>query len=487
MAEKEEGVMFPKHYITTTIPYVNARPHVGFALELVQADVQSRFQRLRGTPVRFQTGTDENAFKNVEAARAEGVPTQAFVDRNASAFRSLAECLRISFDDFVRTTETRHRHGVEAFWRRLAPGDLYRKRYEGLYCTGCEDFLSKRDLKGGRCADHGTPPVPVDEENVFFRLSKYQAELDALIDGDRVAVVPGNRKREVLQFIRRGLRDISVSREARRSGGWGIPVPGDPDQVVYVWIDALVNYVSGPGLGSGETWRDWWSAETAKTHLVGKNVWKFHAVYWPALLLSAGLSPPDRVVVHGFLTENGRRISKTRGNTVDPFEVVGDVGADPLRYYLLRAVSPFEDGDFSLERLREVHDADLANGLGNLASRLTALASRVPGLDFLPDPDPAPPPGFLEEAESYRFGRALRILWEILREVNVDVERVKPWTFSGEEKIDRLRPALHRWLGELNRVSHWVSPFLPDTGERLQSLLRERPLQPCQPLFPKLR
>jgi methionyl-tRNA synthetase len=264
-------------------------------------------------------------------------------------------------------------------------------------------------------------------------------------------------------------------------------VPGDPGQVIYVWIDALINYVSGPGFGSNEAWRDWWSEEVKKTHLIGKNVWKFHAVYWPALLLSAGLPLPDRVAVHGFLTENGRRISKTRGNTVDPFEVAGEVGVDPLRYYLLRAVSPFEDGDFSLDRLREVHDADLANGLGNLASRLTALGARAPGLDFRPDPDPAPPSDFLEEVESFRFDRALRALWDVLRAVNVDVERVKPWTFSEEKKRTRLPAILHRWLGELNRVAHWVRPFLPETGEKLLDVLRERPLRRCEPLFPKSR
>jgi methionyl-tRNA synthetase len=276
-------------YITTTIPYVNAHPHVGFALELAQADAIARYHRLCGKEVRFQTGTDENAFKNVTAAREHGLETKTFVDANARRFRELSEALGVSHDEFVRTTEKRHALAVSRLWTSLRPSDVFRRRYDGLYCAGCEDFLFARDLVEGRCPDHDVSPRPVVEENWFFRLSAYQIQLDALIAEGRLRIVPDSRRNEVLAFIRRGLDDISISRNAERAGGWGIAVPGDPTQVIYVWIDALANYLTGLGYGQSSEWLRFWGAGTRKVHILGKNVWKFHAIYWPALLLSAGL------------------------------------------------------------------------------------------------------------------------------------------------------------------------------------------------------
>ena len=265
---------------------------------------------------------------------------------------------------------------MHRLWRQLRSEDMYRKSYAGLYCTGCEDFYLERDLVDGLCPDHGAPPVEVEEENYFFRLSAYQEQIEALISTDRIQIVPAKRKKEVLRFVESGLQDISISRDAGRVGGWGIPVPGDPSQVIYVWIDALINYISGPGFAAGDGWKEFWNEEVKKTHVIGKNVWKFHAVYWPALLLSAGLPPPDEILIHGFLTENGRKISKSQGTAINPFACAEKYGADGVRYYLLRAVSPFDDGDFSCERLGQLYNADLANGLGNLCSRLTNLCQR---------------------------------------------------------------------------------------------------------------
>jgi hypothetical protein len=307
-------------YVTTSIPYVNAPPHVGHALELVQADAVARYNRLIGRQTVFQTGTDENAFKNVDAARKRGVPTQQLVDENSGAFRRLCEALGISNDHFIRTTEDAHRRGVVEFWRRLAPGDVYKAKYRGLYCTGCEDFYLEKDLVRGVCPDHGRPPSVIEEENYFFRLSTYQDRISELLESDRLRVVPASRRNEALAFVKRGLRDFSISRDAARAGGWGIPVPGDPAQVIYVWVDALINYVSGPGFGTDERWREVWNERSRKVHVIGKNVWKFHAVYWPALLLSAGLPLPDEVVVHGFVTVDGQKIGKSLGNAVDPLQ-----------------------------------------------------------------------------------------------------------------------------------------------------------------------
>ena len=362
-----------KIYVTTSIPYVNAAPHVGFALELAQADAIARFHRLCGREVRFQTGTDENAIKNVLAAAEQNLTTQELVDRNSQRYRGLLTALHISADEFIRTTEARHRRGVHALWQSLRDGDIYRRTYRGLYCTGCEDFYLEKDLAGGCCPEHGTRPVEVAEENYFFRLSAYQRQIEELLESRRLRVVPETRRNEVLSFVRRGLADISVSRPAGRTGSWGIHVPGDDSQVVYVWIDALVNYISGLGLGSGDDWRPWWSDDVEKIHVIGKNVWKFHAIYWPALLLSAGLPLPNEIVVHGFLTAEGRKIGKSLGNAVDPFGCIETFGADAVRYYLLRAIPPFDDGDFSPVRLHHLYNTDLANGLGNLVSRLTTL------------------------------------------------------------------------------------------------------------------
>jgi len=313
-------------YITTTIPYVNARPHLGFALELVQADVLARYHRGAGEQVRLQAGTDDNALKNVLAARAAGIGVQEFVDANAAAFTGLAEPLSLSIDDLIRTSsDPRHRAGVERLWRRCAAsGDLYRRHYEGLYCVGCEQFYPEADLNGGRCPEHGTVPDLVSEENWFFRLSRYAGRLRALIAEGAIRIEPAERRNEVLALIDGGLEDFSVSRSTvsrstvsrstGRARGWGIPVPDDPGQVIYVWWDALGNYLTALDYAeAGERLERWWADASRRVHLLGKGVLRFHAVYWPAMLLSAGEALPTDIVVHGYLTDNGRKISKSGG------------------------------------------------------------------------------------------------------------------------------------------------------------------------------
>src|SRR5215470_13826501 len=293
----------PATYLTTTLPYVNARPHIGHALELVQADVLARYHRGRGDAVRFQAGTDDNSLKNVLAARAAGAGVREFVDRNAEAFEALGGALALSVDDFIRTSrDRRHRPGVEAFWQACAD-DLYRQRYTGLYCTGCEQFYTPAELQGGCCPEHGTEPEQVSEENWFFQLSRYAAPLREAITTGQLRIEPAGRRHEVLAFIDGGLADFSVSRPAERAHGWGIPVPGDPSQVIYVWWDALGNYVTALGYGTDESnLSRWWSGARRRIHLLGKGVLRFHAVYWPAMLLSAGLALPTDILVHDHLT-----------------------------------------------------------------------------------------------------------------------------------------------------------------------------------------
>lgn len=367
-------------YITTAIPYVNAEPHLGHALELVQTDVLARHRRLRGQAVRFLTGTDDNALKNITAADAAGVDVREFVDRNASRFSGLRGPLDLSFDDFIRTSvDPRHRVGVERLWQQCAEqGDFYRRRYEGLYCAGCEQFYVPEELDDGLCPEHRVAPNIVSEDNWFFRLSRYtDALLDALESG-RVRVEPTTRRNEIVSFIRSGLNDFSVSRPAIRANGWGIPVPGDPDQIIYVWWEALTNYVTALGYGSDDeqTYREWWVDADERVHVIGKGITRFHAVYWLALLLSAAQPLPTTIYVHEYLSVNGSKLSKSIGNTVSPYDLTDRYGSDAVRWWLLREVARHGDTDFTVERLVNRANNDLSNGIGNLQSRTLTMTAK---------------------------------------------------------------------------------------------------------------
>jgi methionyl-tRNA synthetase len=301
-----------RFYITTAIPFVNGDPHLGFALECAQADVLARHRRLRGEQVRFLSGTDDNSLKNLQAAELAGVPVADFVQAKAGRFAALRGPLELSHDDFIRTSvDPRHRPGVERLWRACeASGDLYRRYYEGLYCTGCEAFLSQEELVDGLCPEHGVAPRPVAERNWFFRLTRYQGALLELVQSGRLRIEPAQRRNEVLAFIRGGLEDFSVSRSRERARGWGIPVPGDPSQVIYVWFDALGNYISALEYGTrGEPYGAWWERSDERLHVIGKGIIRFHAVYWPALLLSAGEPLPSAIFVHDYLTVDGQKLS----------------------------------------------------------------------------------------------------------------------------------------------------------------------------------
>lgn len=486
-------------YLTTTIPFVNARPHLGFALELVQADVLARHRRRRGDEVRFLTGTDDNSLKNVLAAEAEGIAVQDLVDRNAAAFENLREPLALSFDDFIRTSsDPRHRTGVEHIWKRCAEaGDLYRKHYEGLYCVGCEQFYQPEDLLDGRCPDHGTEPQLVAEENWFFRLSRYAEPLRELITSGRLRIEPATRRNEVLSLIDSGLHDFSVSRSHRRARGWGIPVPGDPDQVVYVWWDALGNYVSSLGYGTENPDLDrWWLESDHRIHLLGKGVVRFHAVYWPATLLSAGLALPTEILVHDYLTVDGRKISKSSGTTVDPAELAAEVGTDAVRWWLLRDVPRIGDADFTRERLVTRSNADLAGGLGNLVNRVVSLIhryyeGRVPASTLEPgdlQTAVANAPDRIEKAlANYDFRPAATALWDIVESANRYIETTAPWQLAKTQD-----PLLAKVLATLHdaclQLAGELSPFLPGAAERIttQCTPIDGVLPPATPLFPRL-
>jgi methionyl-tRNA synthetase len=464
-------------YITTTIPYVNARPHLGHALELVQGDVLARHHRRRGEPVRFQTGTDDNSLKNVLAAEAEGVPVRELVDRNAAAFERLRGPLDLSFDSFIRTSShPGHRAGVERIWRAVAH-DLYQRHYEGLYCVGCEQFYAE-----GPCPEgHREPLQAVSEENWFFRLSRYQDALSELIRGGRLRIEPAARRNEVLAFVEAGLADISVSRSAARARGWGIPVPGDPAQVVYVWWDALANYVTAL---DGDDYDCWWVAERRKVHLMGKGVIRFHAVYWPAMLLSAGLPLPTEIFVHDYLTVGGQKISKSAGGAVDPVALVDSYGTDAVRWWLLREVPRVGDADFTEERLIARADEDLANGLGNLVNRVVTMVCRF--LDgHVPDPadDLVEVSGAVHEAlEAYDFRRAAAAVWTIVEEANRYVERTQPWRRQPAAREAALGTLVHA----CRVLAGQLEPFLPTAAARVAAAVDGERLARPVPLYPRL-
>jgi methionyl-tRNA synthetase len=500
----------PLFYLTTTIPYVNARPHLGFALELVQADVLARHRRQAGDEVRFLTGTDDNSLKNVLAAEAAGRPTREFVDGNAAAFQSLREPLALTFDDFIRTSrDPRHRPGVERLWRACAAaGDFYRRHYEGLYCVGCEQFYAPADLRDGRCPEHGTTPQPVAEENWFFRLSRYQDQLHDLIGRGQLRIEPEARRNEVLAFIAAGLRDFSVSRSRARARGWGIPVPDDADQVIYVWWDALGNYVTALDFaGPGADYRRWWAGDSRRVHLLGKGVLRFHAVYWPAMLLSAGQPLPTDIVVHDYLTVDGNRISKSAGTAVDPVDLVGRFGTDAVRWWLLREVPRVGDVDFTVDKLVARANRDLADDLGNLVNRVVSLVHRYrdgrPPSDITPHTADAGRLAAVGEGApalvaaalgGFDFRRATAAVWGLVEEANRYVERAAPWRLAraeGDGDVEagaELDTALAVLVHAVRTLGEQLRPFLPDLAEQVaaQSRVSGGRLPPPRPLFPKL-
>jgi methionyl-tRNA synthetase len=475
-----------KFYLTTAIDYVNAKVHLGHSLEKVQADVLARYYRNLGKDVFFLTGTDENAQKNVLAAEKEGIPTKEFVDQNANFAKNLWKKFNISFDYFIRTTNKKiHWPGVKKLWIKCKEaGDIYKKSYTGLYCTGCEAFLREKDLKDGLCPYHLKKPEVVSEENYFFRLSKYQKELEKIIERDEIEIFPRERKNEVLSFIRSGLEDFSISRPRERMKGWGIPVPGDRSQIIYVWFDALTNYISAIGYGRDEkTFKKYWPADL---HIIGKDILKFHAIYWPAMLLSAKIELPKRILVHGFITVAGQKMSKSLGNIVNPLEIIEKYGADPLRYFLLRESSPFEDLDFTFEKFKKRYNSDLAAGIGNLVARITALTKKfkIQKSKFkmkiqnskLEEEIEKTKRSWKDALENFKFNEALISIWDLISFCDKFIQEKKPWEKKEKEVVSDL-------LITLKEISKMLYPLLPETSERI---LKQIETQKMKPLFPKI-
>jgi methionyl-tRNA synthetase len=470
-------------YVTVAIPYVNAEPHLGYAYELVQADIYARARRLAGDDVRFLGGTDDHALKNVVAAAAAGLPTKDFVDANARCFAELAGPLDVSFDDYLRTSaDPRHRPAVERLWRACAAnGDLYERTYDGEYCSGCEHFWDPGELlddgQTRRCPEHFTAVEHVSERNWFFRLSRYRDHVRDLLAGDRLAVHPRQFRDEVLAFVDRGLDDVSVSRPSSRADGWGIPVPGDPSQVVYVWFDALANYVSALGFGDPDSvdYRRWWLDAERRVHVIGKGILRFHAVYWPAFLASAGQPAPTRIEVHPYLTVEGSKISKSGTTAVSPFAAVERHGADAVRWWFARDVSPVNDTDFTARRLVTRVDDDLANGVGNVAARVAALARRA---GVTADSGATPIDGVaglgedvLAALASFELRGATQAIVGAVDALNRDLDTVRPWEqlTGGASPHAGLARLLRRYLASVAEIAAALRPIVPALAARVDA------------------
>ena len=481
-----------KFYVTTPIYYVNGEPHIGHAYTSTAADTLARWHRLRGDDTFLLTGTDENTLKLVKKAAEEGVAPQQIADRYAARFEQMTALLNVSNDDFIRTTdEAKHHPGAQEIWKRLEQGGhIYKGTYEGLYCVDCEAYYTEKDLADGRCPVHETKPEKLEEENYFFKLSSFSEPVGKLIASGKYEIIPEPRRNEILNVIEGGLTDISCSRPADKLT-MGVPVPGDDSQRMYVWFEALTNYVNGVGFPKDrQQFEKFWPADV---HVIGKEILRFHAAIWPAMLLAADLPLPKRLYVHGFFNVDGRKMSKSFGNVVDPFTAAEERGVDALRYYLLSALPHASDGDYSEQRFQEVYDSELANDLGNLAARVLALVEQkcggsVPGggaaarpqqpkgaaSPAAPPPDPTLQKLVSETHETFgrlldgcKFADALAVLNGLVSAANKFVDTTQPYKQEGAA----LNDSLYTLVQVLGHLSLLYAPVIPASAEKLQSRL----------------
>ncbi len=466
-----------KFYITTAIVYTNGSPHIGYAFELVLTDVLARYHRLKGDETYFLTGTDEHGSSVAKAADKDGTEPQFFVDRIAEEVQQLGQILNISNDGFVRTSDQKnHWPTAIKLWNILAEkGDIYKKKYEGLYCVGHEAFIKKSELVDGLCPLHKTAPDVVEEENWFFKISNYKEEIAKRIESNELQILPETRKKEILNLIK-DAEDVSFSRPSSTLT-WGIPVPNDPTQTMYVWVDALSNYISALGYASDdEKFKKYWPADV---HLIGKDILRFHALIWPAILLSAGIELPKSIYVHGFINVDGQKMSKTIGNVVDPFKIIEKYGADVVRYFLLREIPSDDDGDFSEKRLAERYNGDLANGLGNLIARVATLVeNNLPdGLNYDTQKIDSSTQETIEKVrqllaaglDNFRLHESLAAIWELIAYADKYVNDTKPWALAKEDK-DKFEIVMVNLVGMIFAITFALSPFVPETAEKISEI-----------------
>lgn len=472
------------YYVTTSIPYVNGEPHIGFGMELLHGDVMARYARQQGKPVIFSTGTDEHGGKVAEKAADLNKTPKEFGDEISKQFSDVAKLLNISNNRFIRTTDAGHEQRAALIWKALA-GDIYKGKYSGLYCTGCEAFVTAAAAKEnkGICPHHNKPYEKIEEENYFFKLSKYTPQIQEALENGTMRIAPESRRNEIAQVLKSGLDDISISRPKEKIS-WGIPVPGDEDQVMYVWFEALMNYITVLGYPEHEDFKNYWPANV---QVIGKDILRFHAAIWPGMLLGLGLPLPKNLFVHGFITVDNQKMSKSVGNVIHPKQIVDEYGVDAFRYFFLRHVPSYDDGDFSWTKLHDAYNNELANELGNAVQRTLAMIKQYQN-GIIGDTPPAEHDmaAYQQALEDFRFDQALNEVWEQVRGLNQYIDEEKPWEINKQGDSEHLREVLAYQTGCLLEIADLLTPFLPDTADKIRHIFGKGIIQPLETsLFPR--
>ncbi|MEO6513305.1 MAG: methionine--tRNA ligase [Candidatus Saccharimonadales bacterium] len=471
------------YYVTTSIPYVNGDPHIGHALEFIMADVLARSARQRGDTVIFSTGTDEHGTKVAQKAESLGKTNQNYADEMSKQFVTLAKALNISNDRFIRTTDKAHEQRAQIIWKALK-GDIYKAKYIGWYDIKQEEFVSEAQADPARMKpDHPQAYQKLEEDNYFFKLSKYSDQIREIIEKDQLLVTPKTRRNEILSLLREGLDDISISRPKNKLE-WGIPVPGDSKQVMYVWFEALMNYITVLGYPEHDDFKHFWPANV---QVIGKDIIRFHAAIWPAMLLSLNVQLPKQLYVHGFITMNGEKMSKSIGNVVAPQDILEKYGVDPFRYYFLRHIPSYDDGDFSWDAFEAAYNNELANELGNAVQRTLVMILKYQN-GVIGDIPPAEHDiaKYLEALKLCHFDRALDEVWEQVRGLNQYIDEEKPWTIAKDGDMEHLREVLAYQASCLLEIADLLEPFMPDTAVKIRNVFTEGIVRPMtETLFPK--
>lgn len=450
-----------KFYVTTSIPYVNDKPHIGHLLEFIQADVLARYHRSVGDDTFLLTGTDEHGQKIFEAARDAKADVKRFAAKNSELFLEMARIVDMSNDYFVRTTDERHKKAAQKIWKACA-SDIYKDLYSGLYCTGCEQYYTSREAINGQCPIHKVKLKELDMESYFFALSKYQDQIIELIESNALRIVPEKRRNEMLQFAKSGLEDVSISRPKSQLN-WGVEVPNDPEHVMYVWFDALTNYISAIGyVDNNEMYNKFWPADV---HVIGKDIARFHCLLWPAMLISSGQRTPKSVYVHPFIDSGGHKMSKSLGNVIDPIESMKKFGVDPLRYFLMRHIPFDNDGDFTNERFVEKYNSDLANNLGNLVARTATMINKYCKGKYI-TVKTNPISGLEDDMANCAFNKYLDKIFDRLDILNASIEENKPWELYKSD-IHKTEEFLSSLASEIIAIAQVLKPFMPETAKKI--------------------
>ncbi len=470
-----------KVYICTAIPYVNGNPHIGHAMDYLLSDAYARFRRNLGDEVRFQVGTDEHGNKVYSTAQKNGLPVEEYATQNSHKFQDFIQKLNISYTDIIRTTDPEHVRRCQEIWQKLSP-HIYSAEYDGWYCEGCERFITQKEYEetGGNCPDHQKPYERLTEKNYYLRISDFKDEIRAQIESDQMKILPEFRKQEMLHLLE-DTPDISISRPKKQLS-WGVPVPGDDSQVMYVWVDALSNYITVLGYPDQDI-SDFWPA-TAQ--FVGKDILRFHAITWPAILLGLGLPLPQNLVSHGHVLSNGQKMSKSLGNVIDPIEVVERHGLEAFRYYFSRHIDNFSDSDFTWEKYDEAYNNELANDLGNLVQRLATLCSKN-SVSGVSDGRGELAPEYMTLMDNFEFAKVFDYAWTQVRELNKDIDQTKPWELVKKGETDKAQQVLRELVVKIMRTAQLLEPFLPGTSAQIYQIFGNTGIiqRPETPLFPK--